>query len=252
MAELGRQPLTELVERLKPYAGKLVAEKLATQADHEFCVDAGCDLFQGYFFCRPAVACTRGIAANRLALLQVAAVLNDPAVQLARVEQLIAHDVALSFRLLRYVNSAVLRPARRCPVDRPGARAARPRERQALVDAERAGEHRRQADRAHGHRADPRPLLRAGRRGARNRRPGAELFTLGLFSVLDAMMDAPMIDVVASLPLAAEMRDALVSRKGKRGLLLQCVTALETGEINDLPSVVDGAGRPVPRSDDVG
>jgi hypothetical protein len=56
------------------------------------------------------------------------------------------------------------------------------------------------------------------------------------------MMDAPMIDVVASLPLAAEMRDALVSRKGKRGLLLQCVFALETGEISDLPAVVEGAG----------
>ena len=70
----------------------------------------------------------------------------------------------------------------------------------------------------------------------------AELFTLGLFSVLDAMMDAPMIDVIASLPLTAEMRDALVSRKGKRGLLLQCVAGLETGEVSDLPQVVDGAG----------
>jgi EAL and modified HD-GYP domain-containing signal transduction protein len=70
----------------------------------------------------------------------------------------------------------------------------------------------------------------------------AELFTLGLFSVLDAMMDAPMIDVVASLPLTAEMRDALVARKGKRGLLLQCVAGLETGEVSDLPAVVDRAG----------
>ena len=70
----------------------------------------------------------------------------------------------------------------------------------------------------------------------------SELFTLGLFSVLDAMMDAPMIDVIGSLPLAAEMREALVSRKGKRGILLDCVTALETGEISDMPSIVANAG----------
>ena len=70
----------------------------------------------------------------------------------------------------------------------------------------------------------------------------AELFTLGLFSVLDAMMDAPMTDVVASLPLAVEMREALVARKGKRGILLDCVTALETGEISEMPSIVERAG----------
>jgi len=33
-----------------------------------------------------------------------------------------------------------------------------------------------------------------------------------------------------------------VSRKGKRGLLLQCVAGLETGEVSDLPAVVEGAG----------
>jgi c-di-GMP phosphodiesterase len=50
--ELGRDRLSELAQRLEPYEGKLIAEKLSTQADHEFCVEAGCDLFQGYFFCR--------------------------------------------------------------------------------------------------------------------------------------------------------------------------------------------------------
>ena len=163
-----------------------------------------------------------GIAANRLALLQVAAALNDPDVELEQIEQLIAHDVALSFRLLRYVNSAFF--GLRGDVRSIGQALAllgldnvkrwstlsvlasiddKPTELTvtALTRArfcELAGE----------------PLGIASR---------AELFTLGLFSVLDAMMDAPMIDVVASLPLAAEMREALVGRKGKRGLLLECV-----------------------------
>jgi len=239
--ELGRDRFSELVARLKPYEGKLIAEKLSTQPDHEFAVELGCDLFQGYFFCRPAVACTRGIATNRLALLQVAAVLNDPAVELEQIEQLIAHDVALSFRLLRYVNSAFF--GLRGDVRSIGQALAllgldnirrwatlsvlasiddKPTELTltALTRArfcELAGE----------------PLGIAG---------GPELFTLGLFSVLDAMMDAPMIEVIESLPLAAEMREALVAHKGKRGLLLESVGALETGEVNDLPPIVDRAG----------
>jgi c-di-GMP phosphodiesterase len=239
--ELGRDRLSELVQRLKPYEGKLVAEKLSTQADHEFCVDAGCDLLQGYFFCRPAVACTRGIAANRLALLQVAAALNDPAVELDQIEQLIVHDVALSFRLLRYVNSAFF--GLRGDVRSIGQALA-------LLGVENI---KRWATLSVLASIDDKPteltvtaLIRARFCELAGEPLGiaspAELFTLGLFSVLDAMMDAPMIDVIASLPLTAEMRDALVSRKGKRGLLLQCVAGLETGEVGDLPQVVDGAG----------
>ena len=106
MPELGRQGMRELVARLRPYPGLVLADKLGTRPDHEVCIAAGCDLFQGYFFCRPAVVGTRGIAANRLALLQVVATLNDPAVELSDIEQLVVRDVALSFRLLRYVNSA--------------------------------------------------------------------------------------------------------------------------------------------------
>jgi EAL and modified HD-GYP domain-containing signal transduction protein len=239
--ELGREQLSELVQRLKPYEGKLVAEKLSTQADHEFCVDAGCDLLQGYFFCRPAVACTRGIAANRLALLQVAAVLNDPDVQLEQIEQLIVHDVALSFRLLRYVNSAFF--GLRGDVRSIGQALA-------LLGLENV---KRWATLSVLASIDDKPteltvtaLIRARFCELAGEPLGiaspAELFTLGLFSVLDAMMDAPMVDVIASLPLATEMREALVSRKGKRGLLLQCVAGLETGEVNDLPVVVQGAG----------
>ena len=239
--ELGREQLSELVQRLRPYEGKLVAEKLSTQADHEFCVAAGCDLLQGYFFCRPAVACTRGIAANRLALLQVAAVLNDPDVQLEQIEQLIVHDVALSFRLLRYVNSAFF--GLRGDVRSIGQALA-------LLGLENV---KRWATLSVLASIDDKPteltvtaLIRARFCELAGEPLGiaspAELFTLGLFSVLDAMMDAPMVDVIASLPLATEMREALVSHRGKRGLLLECVAGLETGEVNDLPVVVEGAG----------
>jgi c-di-GMP phosphodiesterase len=239
--ELGTEQFTELVERLKPYEGKLVAEKLGTQEQHEFCVEAGCDLFQGYFFCRPAVACTRGIAANRLALLQVAAALNDPAVELEQIEQLIVHDVALSFRLLRYVNSAFF--GLRGDVRSIGQALA-------LLGLDNV---KRWSTLSVLASIDDKPTELTVTALTRARfcelageplgiASGAELFTLGLFSVLDAMMDAPMIDVVASLPLAAEMREALVGRKGKRGLLLECVTALETGEISDMPSIVANAG----------
>src|SRR3981081_543123 len=56
------------------------------------------------------------------------------------------------------------------------------------------------------------------------------------------MMDAPMHDVVASIPLADDVREALVLRKGQKGELLDCVVALETGDYDEAPTIVDGAG----------
>ena len=239
--ELGRERLSELVQRLEPYEGKLVAEKLSTQADHEFCVEAGCDLFQGYFFCRPAVACTRGIAANRLALLQVAAALNDPTVELEQIEQLIAHDVALSFRLLRYVNSAFfgLRGDVRSIGQALALLGLENIKRWATLSV--LAEHRRQADRAHGHRAHPRPLLRARRRAARDREPRGAVHAR---PVLGARRDDGRPDGRRGrvAPAATEMREALVSARASAACLLQCVAGLETGEVSDLPEVVHGAG----------
>ena len=77
---LGAEGLTRLAHELKPHRVTLVAEKLEDHADFEIAVAAGCDLFQGYFFCRPELIEGTAVAPNQLALLQLAADLQDPAV----------------------------------------------------------------------------------------------------------------------------------------------------------------------------
>src|SRR6185437_1030113 len=161
---------------------------------------------QGYFFWQPAVVGTRSISANRLALLQVVAALQRPDVELSDVEQIIARDVALSFRMLRYVNSAFF--GVRSEVRSIGHALA-------LLGLENA---RRWATLS---------VLAGEELGLAS---GAELFTLGLFSVIDALMDTPMQDVVESLPLADDMRDALVHRSGPLGALLDAAAAREQGD----------------------
>ena len=241
MPELGRSGMRELTTRLRPYRGLVLADKLGTRPDHEVCIAAGCDLFQGYFFCRPAVVGTRGIAGNRLALLQMVARLNDPTVELSDIESLAVRDVALSFRLLRYVNSAFF--GLRGDVRSIGQALA-------LLGLENV---RRWATLSTLAGIDNKPteltltaLIRArfcelaGGRLAIG--TPAELFTLGLFSVIDGMMDAPMHDVVASLPLADDIRKALVQRRGRMGQLLDCAVSLEIGEDHPVQATVPHAG----------
>jgi len=238
---LGRDRMAREVARLKPYGATVLAEKVESPKDHAFCAELGCDLFQGFFFCRPELLHNRGILANRASLLQVLAALQDPAVQLGQLERMIGRDVGLSFRLLRYINSAFF-----------GLRfeISSIRQALALLGVQNL---KRWATLTVLASVDGKPpeltvtaLTRAcfcERAGEQlpGPRPG-ELFTLGLFSVIDALMDAPIEDVVGLIPFPADMRNALTQRKGEKGALLECVTALEAGDFERARKLVRGAG----------
>jgi c-di-GMP phosphodiesterase len=154
----------------------------------------------------------------------------------------VARDVALSFRMLRYVNSAFF--GVRSEVRSIGHALA-------LLGLDNA---RRWATLSILASVDDKPTELTLTALTRARfcelageelelAGGSELFTLGLFSVIDALMDTPMQDVVESLPLADDMRAALVHRQGPLGELLDAVAAREQGE--------SGVGTSVPHADEL-
>ena len=55
-------------------------------------------------------------------------------------------------------------------------------------------------------------------------------FTVGMFSVLDALLDMPLADILDSLPLSAETSEALLEHEGMAGQILECVLAYERGD----------------------
>ena len=241
LVAMGHDRLKREVARLKSYGVALLAEKVETREDHAWCVEHGCDLFQGFFFCQPELVHKRGIVANRASMLEVVAALQDPSVQLGQLERKIGRDVALSFRLLSYINSAFF--GLRFEISSIGQALA-------LLGVENL---RRWATLTVLASIDGKPpeltvtaLVRArfcelAGEHLPGPRPG-ELFTLGLFSVIDALMDAPIEDVIALIPFPSDMRDALISRAGDKGRLLDCVTALEAGHFDRAQRLVPGAG----------
>ncbi|MFZ0976533.1 MAG: HDOD domain-containing protein [Solirubrobacteraceae bacterium] len=238
---MGREGMTREAARLRPYGVTLLAEKVETHEDHAWCVELGCELFQGFFFCQPELVHNRGIVANRASLLEIVAELQDPSVQLVHLERKISRDVALSFRLLRYINSAFF--GLRFEISSIGQALA-------LLGVDNL---RRWATLTVLASVDGKTpeltvtaLIRArfcelSGEQLPGPRPG-ELFTLGLFSVIDALMDAPIEDVIALIPFPADMRDALVHRAGEKGALLDSVTALEAGDFDRAQRLVRGAG----------
>jgi EAL and modified HD-GYP domain-containing signal transduction protein len=213
------------VARLSPYDCTLLAEKVETKEEYERCQELGFDLFQGYFFCKPERMEARSVAPNRLSILQLVAALQDPGIDLRALEVLVSRDIALSYRLLRYINSAFF--GLRREIDSIGRALA-------LLGLDNV---KRWATLSVFASVDEKPrelietaLVRArfcelAGEGSRN-----QLFTLGLFSVVDALMDAPMEALLASMPFPEDMREALVDRTGPKGELLNAATSFERGE----------------------
>jgi c-di-GMP phosphodiesterase len=237
---LGREGFSREIARLKPFGLSVLAEKLETDEDYAYCAQLGCDLFQGYFFARPELVRGRRIDANRLSLLKLLAALQDPAVELSVLERMIARDIATSYRLLLYINSAFFGLSQEI---RSIGHAL------ALLGVENL-KHWTALTVFAG--IDDKPaeltvtaLIRArfcelvGHRLAGA--SGGELFTLGLFSVLDALMDTPIEDVLEQIPFPHDIREALTTHQGEKGRLLECIVAFEAGDFDHAQAIIPNA-----------
>jgi c-di-GMP phosphodiesterase len=240
LVALGRDGFAREVSLCRRHSVTVLAEKLETQEDYTYCAELGCDLFQGFFFCRPQLVRGPRLDANRLSVLALLAALQDPAVQLADLEGIIARDLRVSYRLLGYINSAFF--ALRRPVRSIGQALA-------LLGVENL---KRWAALSAFACIDGKPaeltntaLIRArfcelaGQSQPAND-PG-ELFTLGLFSVIDALMDTPITELLTKLPFPPDMRDALTEHRGPKGRLLGCVTAIEAGDLGHAQAIIPTA-----------
>lgn len=98
-----------LIETFRPRGIAMLAEKVETQEEFEWARHAGYDFFQGYFFAQPVVMRGQQIPGRKLTSLQLLSEMQHPDLDFQRIEMLIRQDVSLSFKLLRYANSAFYR-----------------------------------------------------------------------------------------------------------------------------------------------
>lgn len=89
----------------------VIAEKIETKAQFVFCQAAGCKLFQGYFFAKPEIMTGSNLSPSKVVTLQLMANLANPDADINVVQQMVASDPTLTFKILRTVNSGLYRRA---------------------------------------------------------------------------------------------------------------------------------------------
>ncbi len=224
------EELYEQVAMLKDYPVRLLAEKVEDRGVYEQCLALGFEFFQGYFFCKPQIIEGVSLAGSRMAVVLLLAKLQDPSIELHDLEDLVKNDIALSVKLLRYVNSAsVGLPRSVDSISQAIGMVGIERMRQwaTLLVLAQTGD-------------KPSELMRVALIRARmceslcplHGVSSSQGFTVGLFSILDAYFDCEMKQLLADLPLASEILDALLKREGVLGTILEGILAYERGEWN--------------------
>jgi EAL and modified HD-GYP domain-containing signal transduction protein len=209
-----------------------LAEKVETHEQFELLRDAGFDLFQGFFYARPKIVRGQRVPSDRPEALSTLADLESTNGEFDRLEEVIRRDVGLSYKLLRYVNSAFIGLPRelgsvRDALTTLGARTVK-QWATVLVLAGVSGRGKRE-------------LIATGLVRARiceqlvGEAPEAlrdRCFTVGMFSVIDALLDVSMETALAELPLVDQVLEALLNHRGIEGRTLVSVLAYERGDFD--------------------
>jgi len=216
------------VASLRQYPLPLVAMQVQTWDAFEACRALGCAYFHGAFVCAPERVKGPQLPTARLALLHVLAQLQNPRITIDALADLISQDVALSYRILRAINAAAYGLARPITSIRQAV---------ALLGLTSitvwtslmllAGSKRKPPDLMSI--AMVRAKMCEQLAHALAHDDPASCFLVGLFSVLDAFLDRPMAEVLHTLPLADDLRQALLHHEGPCGTILHGALAYERG-----------------------
>ncbi len=219
----------EILSRLGGFRGALVAEKVETQQEYSLARAEGFALFQGYYFCRPSLLVKHKIPANKAVHFRLLQMLDEYPLNLNRVSEALKQEPSLTYRLLRLVNSpasAVRQEVRsiRMALLAVGDDIFRRIAILAIVSELNSGR--------------PDEVLRMALIRARfcelssclSSLDATEQYLLGLFSLLPAMLQVPMQDAIAEMPLRDAVRDALLGKAAPLRSALEWIEAHEQGD----------------------
>ena len=229
--DLQGSTLAGQVNELRPTGVKLLAEKVETPEEFEHCKSLGFDYFQGYFFCKPNIVKGKHTQTSRIAIMQILTKLQDPNLDFDELQTLVSQDISLSYRILRYINSAHLCLGKKIESMRHAIILLGLNTIRTWVNILAMSS------------IDDKPyeliltaLIRARmceNLAASTSLPVQNAFTVGLFSALEAFIDKPLDEILATLPLADELHNALLYNSGELGQLLSLVLNYERGQWDD-------------------
>tara|TARA_R110001592_G_scaffold138511_4_gene357649 strand:+ start:30965 stop:32182 length:1218 start_codon:yes stop_codon:yes gene_type:complete len=229
LPEMNDDVLASTIQKLKQYKVKILAEKIETPELFNRCKDLGCDMFQGYFLAKPEIIKGKKIAASKMSVLSLISEIQAPEIDMNGLTKIISRDPALSYKLLKLINSAAFKRGNTIDSIHKAV---------TLLGIEKI---KSWASLLALSKLDDKPeslhyiaLVRALmceklaefiQLDSKDR-----FYTVGLLSCLDAFFDQELTEVIKHISLDKAINDALVSYQGNAGLALHTTLNFEKSQ----------------------
>ncbi len=228
--------LAGTVKALRPWPVKLLAEKVDNEAQVKHCLELGFELFQGYYFAKPTIIAGKKLSHSEMTLNRLLGLILEDA-DTGDLETIFKPEPGLTLNLMRLTNSAASGVRQKITSVRHAitvlGRRQLQRWLQLLVYADAS---------PNGPLASPLMQL-AATRGCFMELIAGDLmgsdrdlvdraFMTGIMSLMPALLHVPIGEVMKGLNVANDVREALETRHGVMGRMLQLAEKQEEGDLD--------------------
>lgn len=234
VSDLDEGAISGYQARLQGMPCKTLAYHVDTHLLCDKCIKLGFDYLQGDFLSKPKTIESAVLGSNKAVMLDLVRKLMDPDSSIDDIARTLSLDIAMTYKLLRYINSASF--PNRSQVDTiqealmlVGIDAVR-NWASMVVISEMSSE------------ASEEMVITALVRARMCEQIGlqtknktaSQMFVVGLFSLLDSLLHRPMVDILDELSLVSAIRFALLDYEGELGRILKEVVLYEKGAWQEL------------------
>ena len=230
LASASRPALEALVAQRRRGHAKLLADNVATEDDLSYCRTLGIDYVQGPVFGPPDALTQARSPVNRQIVLELMTRLVDPSTQLGDIEQLIGRDPILCYKLLHLIHTTG--DDEEPPIIASIGQVLRHIGMRALITWSSLLILTGFDDPipALAHTATVRAKMCEVMARTMKFEPRGPFFLTGILSALDALLDAPLAELLAPLPIHDDITRALTHHEGEYGRLLEAIQAYENSQ----------------------
>ena len=222
---------------------RFLAEKVEARNQYEVAKHSGYTLFQGYFFEQPQVLSTTDVPPNVIQYLQILSHLREEEPDISLLAQNIERDISLTYKLLQLINYSDKRSKSKVRSIKQAVLLLGLTELRKWMYLLAMREARLDMESDTTKEIIATSLFRAKicEKFANYKRQenDAEYFLIGLFSLIDAILDRPLPSILQELPFTEEIVDTLSGFNTSMSPYLNLSIALGKVEWNKAEALAD-------------
>lgn len=221
----------KIIERINSSHIKFLAEKVETMEEYENAIKDGYSYFQGYFFSKPVIMSAKELPGYKNSYSMLLAELSKKEIDFANLENIIKRDVSLSYKLLKFINSASFGFKTKVDSIKHALMLLGKEDVSKwiyLIALKDMGDHK------------PDELMRTSVVRAKfgemlaplvgMKDSESDVFFMGMLSLINVITNVPMDIAISQIPIAEDVKLALIGKDNKFKDLYELITTYEVGD----------------------